>query len=995
MKFFAKHNTLFRVLAVVFVVLYALLQTGTVIAMENKQLINDYLKVRDYEVVETGDGTADTDYYKSDYKNLATLMADGQTKAEEVMAEGAVLVKNDNNALPLAKGAYVGLFGYASVESAYVGSGSAEPDNPMPAVNLLDGCTKAGLKVDEVVYNHYKDNATQYAPVKYNTKDASWDQLNADGDVAASLAKHHDAAIFVVRRSRGENDDPTYSYLQLSDKEKSVLAGLKSLKGTSFDRIIVLFNTPNQVEADFLADEQYGVDAALWIGTVGQTGMTAVGKILVGDVNPSGRLSDMWWTKHSYNPAMANFGSMRYANADDFADLPEEGSSSYTSMTYTAYVSYTEGIYVGYRYAETRYTDKVRGQGNAGDFNYADVVAYPFGYGLSYTQFSYDKFTCQYNTERDKYTVTVNVTNVGSKPGKEVVQLYLSKPYTEYDIANGVEKAAVELVAFGKTDVLGAGESQTITLTVDGRDLASYDSNKAKTYITEAGSYYFTVAANAHEAANNVLAKQGYKAVDGMTAAGNAKLVVEHDHGNRTYNKSAATGATITNLFDGADYNKASDNDKGVTYVSRNDWTGTLPKTMSDHTVLYLTEQMVLDMLSMRTSESVQSDDSEQPELGVEQKYTLVELRTDAEGNTIAMDSELWDELVDQLTWDDLCMLLGNGLRRTMSAKSVSKPATVEHNGPTGVTERYDFGESGLANKTNDPDKQYSPTYYPSVGILAATFNQTLAEQVGTMYGEDALWAGYSGLYGIGLNIHRTAFDGRSFEYYSEDPVLSGVMAANLVKGLQSKGCNGYVKHLVAYEQQAHRVGLAVWANEQTLREVYLKPFQIAVVDGGAVNAMAAYTRLGVTYCAGNKALLTDFLRGECGMKGFVVSDMWDKRYDDKQFVAFLMAGCDLPDGDRVDVSQNKNLFDEYASYGNVVTRMKQAAKRILYATAHSNAVNGLSATKRFVPVTVGWQVALNAGCWVLGVLAALSLAGLVLGQALVIKKRIRINKFE
>lgn len=991
MEFFVKHNTLWRALLVVFCVLYVILQTGTVIAMENKKVINDTLKVTDYKIVETGDGNADTDYYKSNYNCLADLMSDGQTKAEEVMAEGAVLVKNDNQTLPLAKGSYVGLFGYASVSPVYGGSGSASSDNPLPSVNLLQGCTDAGLTVNQALYNYYVDNASTFAPpVGYDLRDASWDKLNSDSAVAQSLTQHHNAAIFVVSRSRGENDDPTYSYLQLSSNEKSVLKGLNSLKGTFVDKIIVLFNTPNQVEADFLSDPQYGVDAALWVGTVGQTGLAAVGKILVGDVNPSGRLSDTWWTKHSYNPSLANFGSMRYANADDFDELPEEGSNSYTSMTYTAYVSYTEGIYVGYRYTETRYEDVVTNRTQVGEFDYDQTVAYPFGYGLSYTSFAYDKFSCSYNTERDEYTLSVKVTNIGSVAGKEVVQVYLQKPYTDYDVANGIEKAAVELVGFAKTNLLESGQSQTVTVTVDGRELSSYDANKAKTYLTEEGNYYFTVAKDAHDAANNVLAIRGYGLGDGMTASGNSQLTAKVNHGKRVYDKSSATGSTVGNLFDQADYNKYDNNDgNGVTYVSRNNWVGTLPQNVNDHTVLYMTEAMVNEILGYNNSNNVLPDDSEDPQLGAEQKFTLVELRADQDGNTIAFDSELWEQLVNQLTWDDLCTLIGNGLRRTMVAQSVAKPATVEHNGPTGVTERYDYGPNGLATKTKDPDREYSPTYYPCMGILAATFNQQLAMEVGTMYGEDALWAGYSGLYGIGLNIHRTAFDGRAFEYYSEDPLLSGKMAAQLVSGLQSKGCNGYVKHLVAYEQQSNRVGLAVWANEQTLREIYLKPFQIAVAEGGASNAMAAYTRLGTQFCAGNSALLTDFLRGECGMCGFVVSDMWKGRYKNEQWISFLMAGCDLPDGDLVDVSQGQNLFDAYSQgYGNVVARMKQAAQRILYATAHSNAVNGMSVTNKFVPVVVAWQVALNVGCWTLGTLAALSVVAFVLSEVALIQKR-------
>lgn len=976
MNFFAKHKLMFKIFIVVFAFLYTFLQVGYVVAMENKNTINKALHVQDYKIVDAGGEAQNTTYFESNYTNLASLMADGQTKAEEVEAEGAVLLKNDNGALPLDEDDYVGLFGYASVEPAYGGSGSAASDNPASEVNMLDGLTSAGLRVNETLYNFYKNNKSKYAPVEYNLKDAPWSDIQANDSLQGSFNQKHDAAIVVIKRCRGENADPSYSYLQLSDNERSVIKGLAALKGSKFDKIIVLFNTPNQVEADFLSDPEYGVDAALWIGAVGQTGMEAVGKILVGKVNPSGRLSDTYWTKHSYNPALANFGVMRYANADEFSDLPNESGSSYTKMAYTAYVAYQEGIYVGYKYTETRYEDVVSGRQNAGQFDYDEVVAYPFGYGLSYTEFAYSDFKVSYNSSSDVFTIKFVVTNTGEVAGKEVCQIYLGKPYTAYDIENGVEKAAVELVGFTKTDLLAPGASQPCTVEVEGRSLASYDANKAKTYITSSGDYYFTLGKNAHDATNNILSAKGYGVQNGMTDSGKTELTAKVTAVKSRYDK-AATGAEITNLFDQADWNKYANNgDTTLTYVSRNNWEGTLPQGIDDHAVLYMTAEMVAEILGYNDSSSITPSDTANPTLGAEGKFTLVELRADAEGNKIAFDSDVWDMLLDQLSWEDLCKLITTGMRKTTAAATVGKPATVEHNGPTGVTEKYSFGETGLATLYGDPDSNYSPTYYPCLGILAATFNRTLAQEVGTMYGEDALWAGYGGLYGIGLNIHRTAYDGRAFEYYSEDGYLSGAMAARLVTGLQSKGCNAYVKHLVGYEQQANRVGLAVWVNEQALRELYLKPFEMAVVEGGAVNCMAAYTRLGTTFCAGNKALLTDFLRGECGMTGFVVSDMYANRYKNEQLPMFLMAGCDLPDGDL----DGLKIYEPYSqNYGQVVAAMRLAAKRILYATVHSNAMNGLSANMRIVPVAVAWQVGLTVATIAAGILFAASTACVVL----------------
>lgn len=986
MSFFVKRNLLFRICLVAFAVLYALLQTGYVIAMENKSVINSALKVTDYEMVAVEGEDQDTDYYKSDYSNLADLMQDGQALAEKVEAEGAVLLKNDNDALPLSQNAYVALFGYASVDPAYGGSGSAASDNPKTEINFWDGFTQAGLSVNKTLYDFYKVNASRYAPSKYDTRDASWGDLVSDSSVSASFDTVHDAAIVVIRRSRGENADPSYEYLQLSANERSLLLGLKEQKGAKFDKIIVLFNTANQVEADFLNDADYGVDAALWIGTIGQTGAKAVGDILTGKVNPSGKLSDTFWTKHAYNPAMANFGVMRYANASDFSQLPSESNNSYTKMSNTAYVAYAEGIYVGYRYTETRYEDVVSKRNGAGEFDYNQVVAYPFGYGLSYTTFDYSDFATSYNRSDDTFTITFTVKNSGSVAGRESCQVYLSKPYTQYDADNGIEKAAVELVGFTKTKLLAPDEVQECSVTVEGSALASYDANNAKTYVTSEGDYFFTVGKNAHDAVNNVLAAKGYGIADGMTEDGNEALVKKVAASKQKYNKSA-TGAEITNLFDSSDWNKYANNGgTSIVYVSRSNWNDTLPQTMNDRTTLYMTAEMVQEILSYTDSSSIAPDEFENPSLGENNGLQLVELMTDSDGNKVAFDSEVWDLLVSQLSWDELCALITTGMRKTAAAASVGKPATIEHNGPTGVTERYDIGESvksGYAYKINDPDKEYSPSYYPCLGILAATFDTELANRVGKMYGEDALWAGYSGLYGIGLNIHRTAYDGRAFEYYSEDSYLSGIMAANLVSGLQSKGCNGYVKHLVGYEQQGNRIGLAVWTTEQTLREIYLKPFYIAITQGGAMNCMAAYTRLGTQFCAGNKALLTDFLRGECGMEGFVVSDMYAGRYNDSQLPMFLMAGCDLPDGDLA-----ASIYADYEyGYSQVVSQMKLAAKRILYATVRTGAMNGWSSNMRIVMVPVAWQVALLAATIVCGVLFAASLAGFVLGNVRIKQK--------
>lgn len=997
-----------KICSVVFAILFAVMYTAYVITDENKKIINQTLGIKTYELIDIGDEDVDTDYYKSDYSSVADLRADGEKLIEEVEAGGAVLLKNENDCLPLKVDDgenKVSVFSLSSVDIAYVAKGSSSGTNPVAAVNLKDGFKDAGLSVNPTLYNYYQGNKSKsgYAPNANKINDIPWNTVSTASGVSASFSSYNDAAIFVIKRVRGENTDPVFNdtkscdgeggnYLALNDNEKSVLKGLGDLKGTTFKKIIVLFNTPNQVECAFLNNPEYKIDAALWIGTVGQTGLSAVGKILTGEVNPSGKLSDMFWNKHADNPAMANFGLYTYANSKSYPSVSSTSSASYTAMQYASYVVYQEGIYVGYRYTETRYEDVVMGTQGAGTFDYNSIVAYPFGYGLSYTTFEYSQFSVTYDSKTDVYTAHVTVKNTGNDAGREVIQIYLQKPYTEYDRQNGIEKAAVELVGYDKTELLQPNDSKKYTVEIAGSSLASYDSNGAKTYIVEGGEYRFTVGKDAHDAVNNILSDKGYTKADGMTQDGAASLVetiAKKSLDNKTYSVSL-TGGAVTNLFDSGDMNKYENRgENSVTYVSRSNWTGTLPSDENDSVVLYLNDAMVADLLAQDNSDSILPDDVEYPVYGEYIGLSLVELMYDSEGNEISFDDPIWDTFMDQLTWEEIVELITNGLRSTAASLRIGKPPTKESNGPNGITDTYNSGENGLAYKYGDPDGAHSPPYYPSLGILASTFDRQLAARVGEMIGEDALWAGYSGLYGIGVNTHRSAYDGRASEYFSEDPYLAGAQATEVVKGLQAKGCSGYVKHVAGYEQQNNRVGLSVWCNEQAYREIYLEPFRMAIEEGGANNVMAAYSRVGVTFCPGSKALMTDFLRGECHMSGFAVSDMWKGRYSNNQFVKCIMAGLDLPDGNLED--EGAQIFDGFKTgYGGVANQMRLAAKRILYTTLHTNAMNGISPTTKLKVITPAWQIAVISATIATGVLFAIAAGGFITLTALDIKKYIK-----
>ncbi len=979
-----------KITTVAMTVLFGLSTMATVIAMENRTEVNMFFGQQDYDIIPCANAANEgTDYFKSKYKSVREVKDAALDMAEELVAEGAVLLKNDNGALPLAKDSKVSLFSISSVDPAYGGKGSAQAGSTSEAANMKQGLEQAELQVNPTLWNFYNTNKMTYGrdtknmdQTQQTLKDAPWDDLVADGDVNASITSYGDAAILTITRVGGEGSDSLPSgykdaldgnYLKLGVNEDSVLKGLKELKDQGkIKTILVVLNCSYAFETEFLYDSAYGVDAAVWVGTVGQTGFNALGDILTGKVNPSGKLSDTYWYRHSANPVMKNFGSYQYTNASDYYSVIPKNSQG-PNPKYYSYVVYQEGIYLGYRYAETRYEDVVMGTPNAGEFDYSKTISHPFGFGLSYSEFTFTDYTV---TKADgKYTVSVKVTNVGGVAGKEVVQIYVQKPYTEYDKTNGIEKAAVELVGYAKTKLLNAGESETLTIEIDERDFTSYDANGTKTYILDEGDYYLTAAKNAHDAVNNVLAAKGYTPANGMDAAGDDSLTYHTTlaFDSTTYAKSEGTGETVTNLFDAADINKyESKGNNAVTYLSRKDWTGTMP---SSNATLQLNDAMIAEILAQDSLESIEKDNVEYPKYGNptdSPKYQLIEMRVDENGEKIPYTDTKWDEFMDELSWDEIAAIVSDGYHHTIGNPRITKPETYDYNGPCGLTaSSYGNDKSGLAAKTNDPNGDERPVYYPGVGVITSTYNQELVSRFGEILGEEALWAGYNGFYGIGVNMHRSAYEGRTYEYYSEDSFLAGRTAALETAGLQKYGCSAYIKHFALNDQESQRHGISVWLNEQTLREIYLKGFEMAVVEGGADNAMAAFNRVGVTFAAGYDALLNQFLRGEAGMTGFVVSDMWQQTYSDANLPIFILEGLDIPDGTIKNVPA---LFDQFKTgYGELAWAMRESAKRILYNTVHSNAMNGYCTHTRIVSVMPQWQALAITLDVVLGVLTLAS----------------------
>ncbi|MCI5872957.1 MAG: glycoside hydrolase family 3 C-terminal domain-containing protein [Clostridiales bacterium] len=861
-------------------------------------------------------------YFTSDFETAEEMTAYGLEVCKQVEAEGAALLLNENHALPLDAGAKVSCFSGSSVNLVYGGTGSGNID-ASKADTLKSALESTGMEVNGTLWDFYNsEEAAQYARFdgdftsSAKVVEVPWDVYPQE--VIDSVAGYGDAAIVTFSRVGGEGADLEFAdtnYLALNDDEKAMMEHLAAMKADgTIGKIIVLINTANPLQVDFLKDNVYDVDACLWIGDVGITGINAVAEILAGTVNPSGSLVDTYCYDNYSSPAMANFVPTTYEGYEE-GIIPDNAKS---------YMIYQEGIYVGYKYYETRYEDYVMGTGNAGSYAYGDEVAFPFGFGLSYTDFAYSDMAVNYNASTDQFEVKVTVTNTGDTySGKETVQVYSQSPYTAYDIANGVEKASVALCGFAKTGILAPGASETVTVYVDKRDLASFDAYGAGTYILDDGDYYLTVATDAHNAVNNTLAAKGYtvESTEGrMDADGDAALAYKwtQESFDATTYATSANGTEITAQLSESDINLYSGNDgQGVTYLTRNDWTGTFPTQI---TQLALTEQMIGDL------QDIQYDPADyeavmMPTLGADNGMKLV----DMVGKEY--DDPAWDALLDQLTFDEMVSMIGDSFHWTMPMKSVEAPGTREENGPQGLT----------ASLLGSDATQLEATAFTSEDVMAATFNVDLMTEVGRVIGNNCLHAEIACLYGPGNNIHRTPYGGRNFEYYSEDGFLSGKISQYEVAAIQAKGVDVVMKHFALNDCEQDRIGLGVWLGEQAAREVYLKAFQAPFEYGDANGVMMAYTRWGTQWSGGNKNLVTGIMRGEWGSNGKSITDNVLTTYVNG--VDGILAGTSYFDAMMPYVTQ---LLPKYEDDAVIVTAMREACHHNLYALVNSCGINGL-----------------------------------------------------
>jgi len=968
----------------------------TMLANQYSAFINGALGLPSSKIVAAESG--DTLYYESDFATAEELVAYREAFNRRVGEESSVLLKNENAALPLNASASsqvkVTLFGMASANPNY---GTAS--SPVK-LGFTEAFAESGIVVNPTMMDFYKNLSGTYfrstggamfmggtlTPAIGEVPASEYDAQRAA--LEASYQEYSSAAIVVLSRVAGEGwDMPLFTDafidhdgehpLQLNQAEKDMIAEAKA----HFDKVIVLLNTANAIEIQELKNDPE-IDAIVWIGIPGSYGLAGVGSVLSGQANFSGRLPDTYPVNVLNAPAAYNAGNFMFTNAGEIGNP--------FGMTY---LTYAENIYVGYRYYETRYEDCVLGQGNAADstgsstgnaWNYDDEVVYPFGYGLSYTTFS-QEIVGGPVFEGDEVSFQVKVTNTGSVAGKSVVQIYYQSPYTAYDKQYGIEKASVSLLAFDKTDVLKPNDSVTLTITAKAKYLASYDEKGAGTYILEAGDYYFAVGNGAHDALNNILAAKGHTAVNGNAAQAVKWVNASDDF--ETYSVGY-NGFEIENRFADADLN-AHNTGTTVTYLSRSDWKGTWVKPYVGVTA---TAAMIPE-LAADTYEPGSTDISNiVTESGGE--LQLLHLRG------LEYDDPLWEQLIDQMSVTEITRILrwsASPMYKTESIGFIGLPASADFNGEMlmGMFQIAADGPQGLTQATamriltDDSTVPYGvkegsalatynfSTYDAQINV-GATFSPEIAREQGKLFANDGLYTGMYGSWSIGLNIHRTAFAGRNYEYFSEDPMLGNVLASNMISEAWKYGHAMIPKHYAMNDQEDNRQSAATFSREQAIREIYLRAFEgpMAADEGGCMGVMNAFNRIGITQAATDYTLNTTILRDEWGFKGYVITDMALEAIQYGR--ASIVAGTDMM----------LNLFSTYADLApevvggdaRVLEAAKQACHRAFYVLVNSNAMNGLGIGTAVEPVTNWWQFALIAVDVVLG-LGALCAAYLYVKQ--------------
>ena len=923
---------------------------------------------------------ADVDYYKSDFSSASELYAYEEKKVAEIAEEGITLLEN-NGILPLDLGTKLSIFSHSSVDLVSGGSGSGSGSFELTK-DLKEGLEGAGLVVNDTLWNFYKSGAgSKYkrgigvvnygADLDWSINECPLDVITSNSAVMSSL--EGSVAMFVLSRTGGEGGDEARDmaafggkagnhYLEPDDTELEIISYLND----NFDDVILIINCNNAIELGWVSRYE-NISAVVNFPGSGRTGTYGLGYMLTGidangnEISPSGHLVDTWVYDNFSSPAMQNMGDFQF-----------DGTNYY-------YVNYSEGIYVGYRYYETRYEDVVLGRENVGEYDYKNTVIYPFGYGLSYTKFQWSDFTMSNADSNGNIKISVKVTNVGERTGKDVVQIYGQAPYK-----GNVEKSSVLLVGFAKTSDLAPGESQIVNITVSLKDLTSYDTsaNGGKGgYILDEGNYYLTAASNAHEAINSILAVKDnaeacqvdYSKIveskqDDSAALATENMVgihVQGDYDSTTYSTAGEGLAVIENHFDDASLADAK-------YLTRNNWTmmdndglryGYISDIVSRAEVggkqfrAEASAELVAALKSFFSLNPNEGQEIVNVTFGAEQKVDLIDLRG------LPYDDPLWETLLDQISYSELSKLIDECGYCSPAVDSMNKPKVTDLDGPAGLNDIIAHGSMPIG-------EGLQAMTWPTQYMLACTWNITLAEEMGRGIAEDGLYSGTCGWYGPGMNIHRTPVAGRNFEYYSEDAFLSGVFGKAEVNGAAQKGMYAFIKHFALNDQETHRDerGIATFAEEQAIREIYLKPFEMTIIDNtveifyneavldengdvvgyekrtttvpAATAVMTSFNRIGATWAGGHYGLITEVLREEWGFNGFVLTD-YEVGSGKGSYMDTLQSLAAGGDGKLKTVGMDALFgFDisehpEYQGYG------RDAAHHILYTVVNSAGMNG------------------------------------------------------
>lgn len=940
--------------------------SASTLMFQYDSVINEHLNLRTTKVVQAEAGEpANTAYYTSEYgadftNKQKTLELELDVAAEIIAQneEGTVLLRNIDSALPLPETSRVTLFGNASKTSGTSSVAAVDPASYTSALQKVLGEDSVNtVLIDEVYSALGNTSATQVVEAPISDVIAHEDTWQSD---------YNDAAIVVFTRNGGEDSDTALygedgsHFLGLQENERELMDYLAEQKASGvFDRIIVVIHSMQGMELDWM--DTYGVDACLLTAEPGVTGLNGVANVMVGKVNPSGKTVNTYAANSLSAPAMTNAitNSHTWSNVEEVnancADVGADGA------TIDHYVVYAEGIYVGYKYYETRYEDSVLNQGNAdsavgssqdGEWDYTQEVVYPFGYGLSYTTFEQNIDSVEYNSETDSYEVEVTVTNTGDVAGKSVVEVYAQTPYGDYEKENRVEKAAVQLVGFDKTKTLEPGEQETLNVQVRRYMLASYDAEGAEGYILSAGPYYLAIGNGAHDALNNILAAKGYTTEAGMDYNGDASKTYtweQEELDTETYRFSSITGNEITNRFDNADLNYY-----GVecTYLSRQDWEGTYPVAPIPVTV---NEQMLAD-LSMNWYEKPEdapgvSDFTQ----GVDNGLSFADMRlVDLD------DDETWNRFLDQLTVEEMAGQMQDG-QGVEGIPHVGLPSQVRSNDLFSAGTMVATGENALT--------------WPAEPVTSRTWNDERMTTRGHLMGIESAFCGKNENWYGGGNFHRTPFGGRMRHYYSEDGNFSYLAGAYEAAAMQDTGVIYCIKHFVLNDQETYRQGISTFVNEQALRELYLRAFEGAFVEGGAMSVMLGFNRVGVVYTAASEPLLQGILRDEWGFEGRITTDGFSSgfKYEThcpEMFEAGVTYFC-------LDTSYTGPQMLELIENGdgNMLRNLREMTKYNIYAASRSVSVNGLGDGGTIVTVVPWWETALVG-------LAAVSAAGLIISVA-------------